>query len=74
MATTKTRARANEVLVKHLPPCDLCHPRRKRAARYDAKTVLGSWAYCCQTCFAVYGVGGLGVGRGQKLVLTKDAA
>ena len=37
-------------------------------AAYDGKTFLGPWAYMCEECFTDYGVG-LGVGRGQRLVL-----
>lgn len=56
-----------EVTVSVLPPCDI-HQNDQVLAEYDAKSVMGPWAYMCKECFAVYGVG-LGMGRGQRLVL-----
>ena len=43
--------------------CDLCDC----IAQYDGATKLGGvWAYMCQHCFDIYGMG-LGLGKGQKL-------
>ena len=48
--------------VERLPACDFCG----RAARYDGKTKRGPWAYMCEECFPILGVG-LGLGKGQEL-------
>lgn len=53
-----------EVKVSELPKCDFCG----ETAQYDGKTRLGPWADMCSRCFKTYGVG-LGLGRGQKLIL-----
>lgn len=53
--------------VSALPKCDIC---TASDAKYDAMTTRGPWAYMCQECFSDYGVG-LGLGRGQELVLCK---
>lgn len=59
------------VEVATIPQCDI-HAFDKGVsgvpAAYDGKTQLGPWANMCQACFDQYGTG-LGVGRGQKLVL-----
>jgi hypothetical protein len=51
------------------PACDLCKIDRDvtTRARYDAKTTRGPWAFMCDTCFSMYGIG-LGLGRGQRLI------
>jgi len=56
-----------KVTVERLPKCDFCG----RIARYDGRTKHnGHWAYMCQDCFAIHGVGlGLGLGKGQELIL-----
>lgn len=61
-------AKGTTVEVEHIGQCQVCTTQK---AEYDTKTVWGSWAYCCRNCFTTYGVGGLGIGRGQKLVLKK---
>ena len=43
--------------------CDAC---KHSDALYDAKTKLGCWAYLCQDCFEVNGVG-LGLGKGHRM-------
>jgi len=53
-----------EVVVSRLPKCDFCG----KQAQYDGKTVMGPWANMCPTHFRMYGRG-LGLGKGQKLVL-----
>jgi hypothetical protein len=59
-----------EVTVRKLPECDLCDA----PARYDARTVhRGAWAYLCEPCWRLYGVGRLGTGYGQRLVLESEA-
>jgi hypothetical protein len=55
---------ATDVLTKR-PPCDLC---KERPAYVDGKTRMGPWAYMCSPCFETYGVG-LGMGRGQRLLI-----
>jgi hypothetical protein len=55
--------------VKELPPCDLCKETGgNSAARYDAKTQFGPWAYMCEAHFKLDGIG-LGTGLGQRLVV-----
>jgi len=56
-----------EVKVPRLPKCDFCG----KQAQYDGKTHMGPWAYMCSMHFRMYGIG-LGLGRGQKLVLQKN--
>ena len=53
-----------EVKVKELPKCDFC----SKKAEYDGKTWIGCWAYMCPDHFKQYGKG-LGLGKGQKLVI-----
>jgi hypothetical protein len=61
--------------VDSLPNCDLCayDVKEGRAdegspAFADAATVMGSWAYVCEKHFRTHCLG-LGVGRGQRLVV-----
>lgn len=56
-----------EVVVEVIPLCDLCFSSRTPAV-YDGKTKSGPWAYMCEPHFHQCGVG-LGVGKGQRLVL-----
>ena len=58
-----------EVTVPVRPECDIHRHELMVGAPafYDGKTVMGPWAYMCETCFATYGVG-LGMGRGQRLI------
>jgi len=53
-----------KVTVERLPKCDFCG----RIARYDGRTKDGRWAYMCEGCFAIRGIG-LGLGKGQELIL-----
>jgi len=55
------------VKVERLPACNFCG----RVAIYDGRTKEGPWAYMCERCFPVHGKG-LGLGKGQKLEITKD--
>lgn len=59
------------------PNCDvhmMAKPGSPRVeALYDGKTTGGPWAYMCQECFDEHGVG-LGIGRGQRLLLPAEAA
>jgi len=55
-----------------IPNCDLCREQGKAVkAIYDAKTIHGWWAYLCEEHFNKLGIG-LGLGKGQKLVLKED--
>ena len=55
-----------------LPDCDFCIEQGVScAAKYDGKTILGPWAYMCDAHFQRYGVG-LGLGKGQELVLERE--
>lgn len=53
-----------KVSVYALPKCNFCG----EVATYDGKTICGPWANMCRKCFENCGVG-LGLGRGQELVL-----
>ncbi len=55
-----------KIEVSKLPKCDFC----ARSAKYDGKTQHGSWANMCPSHFDFWGVG-LGLGRGQELILKK---
>lgn len=57
------------VKVRVLPECSF-HP--DRAAHYDGKTKEGPWANMCDECFQTRGVG-LGLGKGQELVVEEAA-
>lgn len=60
-----------EVVVEALPNCDFCKEQGKETqANYDGRTVFGAWANMCHIHFGMYGTG-LGLGRGQKLLLQK---
>ena len=64
---------AVKVSGNRLPPCDFCKQNSLiayQAAHYDGKTKMGPWAYMCKEHFKQYGIG-LGLGRGQKLILEK---
>lgn len=52
------------VSVTTLPKCDFCD----ESAQYDAKTIVGPWAYMCEKHFGLLGRGRLGTGWGQRLV------
>lgn len=60
---------AESVEVASLPQCNFCGDE----ARYDAKTTIGPWAYLCQQCWESHGVGRLGTGFGQRLVLSQES-
>lgn len=49
--------------VSQLPKCNFCDD----SALYDGMTVYGPWAYMCQGCFDLHGIGTLGLGKGQRL-------
>lgn len=60
-----------EVKVSRIPDCDIHKYELGQTgvpASYDGKTKMGPWANMCEDCFETYGVG-LGLGRGQKLIL-----
>lgn len=60
-----------EVKVATIPMCDV-HKYElgdpNVPAKYDGKTWMGPWANMCEECFETHGTG-LGLGRGQRLVL-----
>lgn len=66
----RTRTLAHtEVEVTELPQCDFCKTEGLgNLAAYDGATTLGPWAFLCERHFDTYGVG-LGLGRGQKLIV-----
>jgi len=51
-------------MTDRIPPCDFC----AKPAAVDGKTRSGPWAYMCPSHFKAQGIG-LGLGRGQQLVL-----
>ena len=55
-------------IIASIPKCDMCG---KRPAYVDGKTLYGPWAYMCQPCWIIRGVGKLGTGFGQVLELDK---
>lgn len=57
---------SEQVEVSEIPLCDIC---QKRPAWCDGKMEMGPWAYMCEVCWLQHGVGKLGTGYGQKLVL-----
>ena len=57
---------SKQVIVAHLPTCDLCADGTK--AKYDARLPLnGCWANLCEECFKRAECT-LGVGHGQELI------
>lgn len=65
-------SRSTETYVAGLPDCQGCEGDPHPAA-YNAKTVLGPWANLCETKFPILGVG-LGLGRGQRLIVGEKPA
>lgn len=58
-----------EVVVTVIPLCDYCKQFGiNRLAVVDGKTHVGLWANMCEPDFKAHGVG-LGLGKGQRLVL-----
>ena len=53
-----------QVVVPSIPSCDLC----KQPSYADGRTIYGGWAYMCRPHFQALGIG-LGLGRGQELIL-----
>lgn len=53
-------------IVLSLPSCDFTCGKE---AEFDGATKMGPWAYMCAACWEKYGVGRLGLGYGQKLVV-----
>ncbi len=69
-----------EVVVTEFPDCDghlQYHGGQRVPAAYDAETSLpgNPWGFLCEGCFVELGTGrGLGMGRGQRLVLASGVA
>jgi hypothetical protein len=67
---------STEVEVAVIPPCDICPlevPGSVPApAVYDGKTIHGPWANMCEKHWQRYGVGQLGTGFGQRLILRES--
>ena len=66
----RVRDSHTEVIIASPEFCDFCMDRRgaKVIAKYDGATEFGPWANMCEICFVHHGIG-LGLGRGQKLIL-----
>lgn len=67
---------ATEAVVARIPDCDICKYDLDKLgvpAVYDGKTNRGPWAYMCEKHFKSDGIG-LGLGRGQKLVLEESGS
>lgn len=58
-----------EVEVYEKPLCNICN----EPAEYDAMTKYGNWAYLCERHYEKLGIG-LGLGKGQRLILKKKIA
>lgn len=62
-----------QVEVLRLPPCDICTAENRiviRPADYDGRLKgQTAWAYMCEAHWRTHGIGNLGTGYGQKLVL-----
>jgi len=60
----------DKVEVEKLPMCDFCRIEDgvENPAQYDGRTIFGRWSSMCDKHFEKYGIG-LGLGKGQKLVL-----
>lgn len=62
-----------EARVYNIPKCQFVHMHMHETdegmpdAAYDFKTTLGAWAFGCESCFKLYGLG-VGTGKGQRLV------
>lgn len=60
----------DEVKVTSIPPCDFCKMiSEEKPARYDGRTGSGHWAYMCEAHWKIHGIGTLGTGHGQRLVV-----
>lgn len=57
-----------KVDVPCLPTCQVC--ANGKLARFDARLTTGVWANVCTDHFQMYGCG-LGVGKGQRLIVRK---
>lgn len=66
---------SEQVEVLTLPACDICMAERRInifPASYDGKLKdRSSWAYMCEIHWLSQGIGRLGTGYGQKLILKK---
>lgn len=65
---------AESVEVSVIPPCDLCGHfgvNPVKPAAVDGAMRQGSWANMCSEHWSEYGVGRLGTGLGQQLILRK---
>jgi hypothetical protein len=61
--------------VRRYPLCDfrdLMHQSKPVEAHYDARTMFGSWAYMCDHCYEAFGLGQLGTGYGQRLIVKQS--
>ncbi len=58
----------SSVEVLTLPECDFC----AEPAAYDGRMRVGPWAYMCERHWEIHGVGQLGTGHGQRLILKED--
>lgn len=62
------------VVVRKFPRCDFdCKGGAPHDAHYDGATYMGPWGYMCDEAFLKHGIG-LGLGRGQRLVLREGGA
>jgi hypothetical protein len=60
---------SEQVEVREFPQCAMCS--KPSLAAYDSKTKMGPWGYLCEKHWRSHGVGRLGTGFGQRLVLRK---
>lgn len=67
---------SDRVEVARIPACDVCKYEDGRdnvPAVVDGKTTRGPWANMCERHWGSHGVGRLGTGFGQRLVLRGEA-
>ena len=61
-----------EATIDRLLNCDFCTQiGQEEKAEYDGKTTFGVWAFICLKYYDIYGIG-LGMGRGQMLILEEE--
>lgn len=62
---------STSVTLLERPWCQVCE---SELAHYDAKTVMGPWAYLCAKCWATYGATypTVGTGMAQRIEVKSE--
>lgn len=66
-----TKNHPNIAVVGSLPTCNFCPTESATPAIVDGSTRGGPWAFMCLSHYLTHGIG-LGLGRGQMLVVEGD--